>query len=194
MWKSTPTSNGFPGSTCAVLATRRGATRWEYWAGAVGATSGASSSPLIRRPLCCRMAPDSTPAGDGRPLGSLAAVHGLGREGRQTDGHILGAFGLRRAVAHPLAGAREHRLAGANVEHAALVVDAQHPPEDQRVLVELRRLSRLLPPGGAAHARDAHRRRAGVHATDILVDRLRLVARRDDAGGSRDQLRHGARF
>src|SRR5262249_31336554 len=140
MWKSTPTSNGFPASTCAVLETSRGPTGWKYCACDGRETSRASSSHLIRPPLCCHMSRDSTPPGDSRPIGSLVPVHGPGRESRQTDGHVLGAFGLGRAVAHPLAGAREHRLAGANVEHPALVVDAQHPPEDQRVLVELRRL------------------------------------------------------
>jgi hypothetical protein len=51
----------------------------------------------------------------------------------------------RRRVAHPLATAHEDGLAGAHVERAALVLDAQRAVEDERPLVELRALAGLDP-------------------------------------------------
>ena len=58
-----------------------------------------------------------------------------------------------------------------------------------RVLVELRALARLDPAGGGAHVRHAHPLLAGVDAAGVLVDQLRLGARRLDAGRSLDQAR-----
>ena len=68
-----------------------------------------------------------------------------GREGRQADRDVLGPSALGRGVAHPLAGAHEHRLAGGDVELAALVLDVQRAVDHQRPLVELGALARLDP-------------------------------------------------
>jgi len=48
------------------------------------------------------------------------------------------------------------------------------PLSTKRILVELRRLARLDPAGGALHARDADRGGAGVHAANVFFDDLRL--------------------
>src|SRR5438093_1144126 len=82
------------------------------------------------------------------------------------EGDVLGTLGLGRAVLHPLAPPRDHRLSRPHVEHAARVADAEHPLQDDRVFVEFRRLPRLDPAGGAPHVGDAHGVRPGVHPTD----------------------------
>src|ERR1051325_4130444 len=82
-------------------------------------------------------------------------VHGAGRKCRQADRDVLGAFRLRRGITDPLPGAGDHGLAGPNVHGAAPVLHAQHPAQHDSVLVELRSLSRLLPPARAPHVGNA---------------------------------------
>src|SRR6185295_5984411 len=81
---------------------------------------------------------------EGLRLG-VVAMDGVGRERGETDGDVLGATGLRRAVTDPFARMCHDRLAGPHVEHAARVLDADQPLQDDRDLLELRPLSGLEP-------------------------------------------------
>jgi len=56
------------------------------------------------------------------------ALDGFHREGGQADGHVLGAVGLAGAVTNPLAAVRDDRLAGADVDDSAAMLDAQTGP------------------------------------------------------------------
>ena len=96
---------------------------------------------------------------DGTFQGSSTAVDGARRThasrwtvagekaGRQMA-HVLGATRLRAAVPNPLARRGDHRLAGADVERAALVIDSQQAAQDDGDLFEFRPLAGLLPPLG----------------------------------------------
>src|SRR3954469_6606412 len=101
------------------------------------------------------------------------AMHGVGRERGQADGNVLRTTRLRRAVADPLTGTRDDRLSGADVEHAAVMLDADQPFQNDGDLLELRALSRLEPAFRRHHPRHADIRVAGVHATGELFDPLR---------------------
>ena len=70
---------------------------------------------------------------------------------------------------------------GPYVHFTAAMRHAQHSLDHDRVLIKLRRLSRLNPSAGTAHVRNAQPRFLRVHAPDKLVDQLRLVARGLDA-------------
>jgi len=54
------------------------------------------------------------------------------------------------------------------------VIHAQGAPEDERELVELRRLSRLDPTRRAVHVGDAQYIRIGVDPADEFVDNFRF--------------------
>ena len=47
-------------------------------------------------------------------------MNGIGAKGWNTDREVFGAFRIGRAVADPFATARDHRLAGVNIEHSLL--------------------------------------------------------------------------
>ena len=66
-------------------------------------------------------------------------------------------------------------LPGVHDERLVARLDRQRPAEDERVLVELRRLPRLDPAGGARHPGDADSFRPRVHASHELLDPLREV-------------------
>src|SRR4051794_34657593 len=121
----------------------------------------------------------------------LVAMDRAGRERRQADRDVLGAAGGGRRVAHPLAGTHEHGLTGAHVERLfPVLLDPQDALDHDRVLVEVRPLTRLEPALGRTHVGDADALLARVDATDVLVDQLRLGARRLDARRALDQLGH----
>src|SRR5687768_9339716 len=85
-------------------------------------------------------------AGDRRSSARFrVAVNGVGRKGRQANGDVLGPFGARRTVSHPLTGLSDNRLPGGNVVGAATRFDMQHPAKQDGVLGELGRLTRLTP-------------------------------------------------
>src|SRR5688572_16652437 len=94
------------------------------------------------------------------------------RKRRQAHGDVFGAA-VRRAVANPLAGRRDDRLSGVDVDHAVLVLDTHGALQHDRDLLELRPLSGFLPSRRRDHARDAHRGMAGVDAAGVLLDPLR---------------------
>src|SRR5438552_1607544 len=100
------------------------------------------------------------------------------REGGETNGDIFCALGCRRAVLDPLAGMRDDRLAGANIQNAASVRDPQEPFQDDGELLEFRSLAWLGPTGRTSHVGDAKPNVAGVHSTNVFIDELRLVAGR----------------
>src|SRR3954447_9093554 len=80
-------------------------------------------------------------------------------------------------------------LSGVDVDHAGLRRYAQSAFQDDGVLLGIGSLAGLLPSGGAAHVGDAHRFSAGVHATDVFVDELGLIASGGYASGAVDESR-----
>src|SRR3954470_22446708 len=102
----------------------------------------------------------------------LVAMHRLGRERGQADGNVLRTTRLGRAVADPLTGMRDNRLSGADVEHAAVMLDPDQPFQYDGDLLEVRARPGLEPAFRRHHARDADIRVAGVHATGELLDPL----------------------
>src|SRR2546427_10568649 len=112
------------------------------------------------------------------------------RERGQEDGDVLRAFGSRRAVADPLARPSDDGLAGVDVERAAVVLDANHPAQDDNDLLELRTLTRLLPTRWRDHARDADAGVPGVDAARELFNAFRFGAGGRDDGRRFDEARH----
>ena len=80
-------------------------------------------------------------------------------------------------------------LARAHLEAPAVVIDHEQAREDERVLVELGRLGRLLPALRALHPGDADRSLPRVHAADVLLDRLRKRTRRKRPRSARRSAR-----
>src|SRR5258705_136194 len=126
------------------------------------------------RPSCPHAMPltasSNSGASHGRrimPDASAVAVHRLRREGRHAHRDVLRTLRLGRAVLHPLAAPRDDGLSRAHVDRPAGVVHTQQALQHDRVLVELGRLPRLDPAGGAPHVRDAHRLRLRAHAADV---------------------------
>src|SRR5262249_12592458 len=119
-------------------------------------------------------------------------VRGFRGEGGQADRDVLGAFLAGRRILNPLAAAHDHRLTGAHLEHARAARHAQEPPQDDRVLVELRRLTGLDPTCGTAHVRDRDLGAGGAHAADVLVDELGLVPGGGDTAWRGDESGHGS--
>jgi len=72
------------------------------------------------------------------------------------------------------------------------VLDTERAAKDDRDLAKLGALTRLDPTARASHMRDADAVFFRVHATDVLVDDLRLVSGGFDAGRAGDELRHEA--
>ena len=97
-----------------------------------------------------------------------------GENAGQADRDVLGAVVAGRRVAHPLAAAHEHALAGAHVERAVLVVDVQGAGQHDGVLVEGPALAGLDPAAGRAHVRDADAVLVERRDPHVLVDELRL--------------------
>src|SRR5436309_282560 len=89
-------------------------------------------------------------------------VDGVRREGGDAHGEVLGPVG--RLVAHSGPGPDQDGLAGPHVDRRpAVVVDDERPRQHDRVLVELRLLSRLRPARRAIHERDRQLFVAGRH-------------------------------
>ena len=80
-------------------------------------------------------------------------VNGVGAEGREADGDVLGTLGPAR-VANPLTGPGEDRLTGVGRRGPPLVIDDDSAFQDQRDLVEVRRLERFTPVGRGGHVGD----------------------------------------
>jgi len=118
---------------------------------------------------------------------SALAVDGVGTKCREADGDVLGTISSG-GVANPLASAREYRLTGVGDRGPVLVIDDHRTFEDQRDLVELRCLERLVPVGGGDHVGDRHGLAAGVDPANVLADDL--AARDRDARGFTDESRH----
>ena len=114
----------------------------------------------------------------------------LEREGGNADRNVLRTTGEWRAVANPLAGGGDDRLAGAHLHDATFVLDAERAAEHDGDLLEFRALSGLLPALGRLHARDAHAIVRRIHAAGVFLDAFRFVAGGLDDGGRLNQSRH----
>jgi hypothetical protein len=112
------------------------------------------------------------------------------REGRYTNGDILGAFLQRRTITHPFTALDDNGLSSGNVDHAGPMLDAQQAREHDGIFIKLRRLPRLDPATGAAHVCDAYPGTPRIHTAHILIDQLGLVARRLDSGRIGDEYWH----
>src|SRR5689334_19067988 len=102
----------------------------------------------------------------------VVTMHQVRRKRRQTHGEVIGAVGVRRAVLNPLAGGRQDRLAGAHVEDAAPIREADGAAQHQRVFVEFRRLAGFQPAAWALHLGDAERARGRIDAAHVLANDL----------------------
>lgn len=126
-----------------------------------------------------------------RPRASLVAVRRLRGEGREADGDVLCTV-RTGGIPDPLPRPGHDGLAGRHVEHAPVVLDDDGAGEDEGVLVEVRRLRRLAPPGGRRHVRDGQRLVAGVDPPDVLLDDL--AAGHRDGRRRRDETGHAGSF
>ena len=167
---------------------------------AAGSRSRASSHAahllaVARRPArgCSRSARASR-AADGRRRRSsrasrLVAMDGVRRERRQADRDVLGAArASSSAPTRPPRRARPGRRARRARPPSCSTCSA--PSSTTVYSSNSGRWPGSTQPAGRAHARDAQPLLAGVDAADVLVDQLRLGARRLDARGGLDQLRH----
>lgn len=112
---------------------------------------------------------------------SVNRVHG---KGGQADGDVFGAVGLRTAVANPFTRMGDDGLTGVDVKLTAVVLYSQHATQNDGDLFELRALSRLHPPTGRNHVRNADVLMTAVDAPGELFDALGFVA-----GGGHDGWR-----
>src|SRR5258706_15153249 len=76
------------------------------------------------------------------------AMHRVRRECRPAHGDIFRAIRTRRAVTHPFATMHDDRLTGGYFLNGMARFDLHLAPQHNRVLLELRRLSRLSPADG----------------------------------------------
>jgi hypothetical protein len=106
----------------------------------------------------------------------------LRRECGNANRNVLGSVRVRRVVVDPFTATSDYDLARRNIERAFAGFHAQRAAEDERILVELRRLTRLAPTGGAFHAGDAHAVRLRVYAADEFFDDFWRIAVGFDAG------------
>src|SRR3954447_47912 len=84
----------------------------------------------------------------------------------------------------------DHSLTGSDVKRALLVLTAQHSLQHNRELVKGWRLAGLDPSTRTAHVGYAGRRRLRIHAPNVFVDELGLVACGLDTCGCRDESVH----
>ena len=116
----------------------------------------------------------------------MVAVYGFHREGWKANCNVLGATVFRRRVLHPLSSMRDDGLPGSHVESSGLVRNPQQSCEHHGEFVELRRLPGLKPSFGTPHVRDTGGGGSGIHAPDVFVNELGLVAGGSDASGLGD--------
>jgi hypothetical protein len=120
----------------------------------------------------------------------MSAVDGVGREGRQADGHVVGAIGFRGAVAHPLARTSVHGLPGGHLECSVFVFNVEHAVQDEGELIEVGALTWFRPARWALHPSDAQPGLAGAGAAYEFVDPFRRLARRGDPSRGVDEFGH----
>src|SRR5215471_4660609 len=116
-------------------------------------------------------------------------MNSLGREGGQANGNVLGAF-VRGRILDPLSSASQNGLSGANINAAVFVAHAQASSQDQRVFVEFRSLSRLVPSCRTAHVGHTDTAFAVVHAAHIFINDFGKVPGRLHACGIFNQRWH----
>src|SRR5262245_12236451 len=103
-------------------------------------------------------------------------MDGMRRKRRHADGNVLRGF-IGSRILDPLSWVRHYGLPGRNIEASFPVAHVQLSSNHDRVLLKLRRLSRLLPSGGAAHMRDTYRLVFRVHPAKEFINDLWHVAR-----------------
>ena len=111
-----------------------------------------------------------------RVLQLRVSMHGLHREGGDTDGDVFGAFGARSGVLDPFAGVGDYGLAGFHFQSSAIVSDFERSLQHDGELVEIRLLPGFDPSLRAAHVGDADGGSCGVYAADVFINQLGLVA------------------
>ncbi|SRR5581483_6077963 len=107
-------------------------------------------------------------------------MYGVWGKRWHADSYVFGWF-VWGGVLDPFPGMSDDCLAGPDFKLATLVAHSKAPLQDDGVFLELRRLSGLLPAGGAAHVRDAEAAFAGVEPPDIFIDEFGHIARGLDA-------------
>jgi hypothetical protein len=110
----------------------------------------------------------------------IIPMDGFRREGGQAHGDILGAGRRRRAVADPLAGMGDDRLAGPDIQRFVFRFHPQQPLEHKGVFIEFRPLARLLPSARRDHAGDTHCPGVRIDLADIFFDTFGPGASRFD--------------
>src|SRR5688572_14732428 len=116
---------------------------------------------------------------DTAPLGfwwSVVPMHRIGREGRQANRNVFSAPLFRGTVLNPFPAMRNDGLPSAHLEGLVSSLDAKHALQNNRELIKLRFLTRLYPTCRTLHACNAGRGGLAVHAANVLLDDLRLVA------------------
>ena len=108
-------------------------------------------------------------------------VHRLGRERRQTNRDVFGAFGARRGVTHPLVARDDNSLSGGHVVRSRICFHAKTTAQHHREFIKLRFLRRFAPAGRTNHARDTQHARLRIHPADEFFDGLRRISVRLDA-------------
>src|SRR4029453_6966734 len=98
------------------------------------------------------------------------------RKGWHADRDVFGSLRLRTAVANPLSRCCHHRLTCAYVDGTALMLDANHPTQDDRDLFELRPLTGLAPATRRKHPGHTDAAVARIHAPGEFLNLLRFVA------------------
>src|SRR5258707_3767875 len=84
---------------------------------------------------------------------------------------------IRSGILYPFPGMGQYGLAGRDIERSILMLHAQLATNHDCVLFEFRRLSWLLPSGGAAHVRNADAVVFRIYAAKKFVDDLGHVTR-----------------
>lgn len=122
------------------------------------------------------------------------AMHRMRRKRRQAHGNIFRPIVTGGAVTHPLAAMHENRLSGGYFLNRIAGFHLQFTLKHNRVLVELRRLSRLLPARWTGHLGDTDCCRLRIHLANKLFDNLRRPPGRGNHGWFSDKNCHGAQI
>src|SRR5208282_1390630 len=117
-------------------------------------------------------------------------MHGVRRERRQAESDVLGAAREWSRVADPFAAVRDDSLPGGHIQFAGFMPHPQLAPQNHRVLVKFRSLSRFLPTFRAVHMGHANAGGRGVDTADVLLNDLRFTSGGFDARRLRNQSWH----
>jgi hypothetical protein len=102
------------------------------------------------------------------------------RERGDANGYILRAAFVRGAIPDPFAAMYDDCFTPSDIGKPTIVLHAEDPLQNERILIEVRPLSGLTPSRGALHSRNTHSECRCVHAADEFLDQLTWAARRAD--------------